>query len=76
MAAGMILTAQAEERAWYISVPKTSATSVTNEGLAVFSGDQNTPFNIWNPRTGEVKEIGGISAGQGIGGCAAFSLDG
>lgn len=76
MAAGMILTAQAEERAWYISEPKTSATSVTNEGLAVFAGEQNTPFNIWNPRTGEVKEIGGISAGQGIGGCAAFSLDG
>ena len=50
--------------------------SVTNEGVAVGTPFQNNPYYLWNPEEGSVTEIGGISAGQGIGGVARFTDDG
>ena len=35
----------------------------------------NTPYNIWNPRTGEMKEIGGVGPGNNVGGAGRFSDD-
>lgn len=49
---------------------------VTNEGVAVGTPFQNNPYYLWNPEEGSVTEIGGISAGQGIGGVARFTDDG
>lgn len=50
--------------------------SVTNEGLVVGTTGQMSPFYLWNPQTQEMQEIGGISAGNGIGGNPRFSHDG
>lgn len=49
--------------------------SVSNEGTAVGSDIPNSPFFIWNPKDNSYTEIGGISAGDGIGGTANFSTD-
>lgn len=50
---------------------------VTNEGLVVGAPTAwNSPYYLWNPGTGELTEIGGVSAGEGIGGVARFTDDG
>ena len=51
-------------------------TGVTNEGIVVGNKDQNTPYFLWDPQTQELTEIGGIGAGNGIGGVGQFSDDG
>lgn len=56
--------------------PIPNVTSVTNEGIAVGYNDQNQPFYIWDAVNDTQKLIGGISAGQGIGGVPRFSADG
>lgn len=56
--------------------PLPNVTSVTNEGVAVGYNDQNCPFYIWDAVNNTQKLIGGISAGQGIGGIPRFSEDG
>ena len=60
----------------YISGETFYPTSVTNDGLVVGSQGQNTPFYIWNPFTNEFTYIGGMSAGNGVGGNPRFSADG
>ncbi len=56
--------------------PIPSVTSVTNEGVAVGCNDQCQPFYIWDAVNNTQKLIGGISAGQGVGGVPRFSGDG
>lgn len=56
--------------------PIPNVTSVTNEGVAVGYDDQNCPFYIWDAVNDTQKFIGGISAGQGVGGVPRFSGDG
>ncbi|MGN0237081.1 MAG: T9SS type A sorting domain-containing protein [Lepagella sp.] len=62
----------------YVSeeMPLPNFASVTNEGVAVGYQDQNCPFYTWDPYTNEYVNIGGISAGQGVGGNPHFSGDG
>lgn len=52
--------------------PIPNVTSVTNEGVAVGYNDQNCPFYIWDAVNDTQKLIGGISAGQGVGGVPRF----
>ena len=64
-----------QQRFW--TVAGYTAYSVNNDGQAVVSSfNWNEPYNIWTPETGEVKEIGGVSAGNNVGGIGAFSEDG
>lgn len=56
--------------------PLPNLTSVTNEGVAVGYNDQNCPFYIWDAVNGTMKLIGGISAGQGVGGNPHFPDNG
>ncbi len=51
-------------------------TGVSNEGLGVGYQDLARPYHLWNPKTDELKEIGGISSGDNHGGMARFSADG
>lgn len=60
----------------YMTSHTASFTGVSNDGIAVGSTDQNTPYFLWNPFTGESTPIGGISAGNGLGGTARISDDG
>ena len=52
------------------------ATGVSNDGIAVGEMGENTPYYIWDTKSGGIKQIGGISAGNGIGGWATISADG
>lgn len=52
--------------------PIPNVTSVTNEGVAVGYNDQNQPFYTWDAVNDTQKLIGGISAGQGVGGVPRF----
>lgn len=52
--------------------PIPNVTSVTNEGVAVGYNDQNQPFYIWDAVNDTQTLIGGISAGQGVGGVPRF----
>lgn len=56
--------------------PIPNVTSVTNEGVAVGYNDQNQPFFIWDAVNNTQRLIGGISAGQGVGGVPRFSESG
>lgn len=56
--------------------PIPNVTSVTNEGVAVGYNDQNQPFFIWDAINDTQKRIGGISAGQGVGGVPRFDASG
>lgn len=60
----------------YITPTQFSMNDVTNEGIAVGSHDQNYKFQLWNPFTDEFTTVGGISAGNGIGGVARVTADG
>ena len=61
----------------YISETPLSTSNVTNEGVAVgFDGNFNTPFYLWDAINNTTKLIGGVSAGNGVGGDARFSGDG
>ena len=64
-----------------ISYVVTTGHDVSNEGLVVgpttqSENDMNAPYGIWNPDDGSERIIGGISAGNGIGGVARFLHDG
>ena len=61
----------------YITTDLYGLYGVTNEGVAVGSPqDYNKPFYLWNVKTDDIVEIGGVSAGQGVGGKPRFSEDG
>lgn len=69
-------TVSAQQNGTWVSEDQYTATSVTNEGIAVVSGDQNSPRYLWNPYTDEYTYIGGISGGNGVGGLGRISEDG
>lgn len=64
----------------YITDIRFDPNGVNNDGLVVGSQDQNQPILLWDAKKGgdesAFTNIGGISAGQGIGGVARFSGDG
>lgn len=73
-----VVWAQNEEtgqRAWFTE-SQYSSSSVNNDGEAIIFKDQNEPYEIWNPHTGDINLIGGISAGNNVGGLGRFSDDG
>lgn len=53
-----------------------SPTGVSDEGIVAGSFGQTQPYYLWNPANGELREIGGVSAGNGVGGSVKFSADG
>ena len=64
-----------QQRFW--TVGGYTAYSVTNEGQAVVSSfNWNTPYFIWDSQTGDLKEIGGVTAGNNVGGVGRFTEDG
>ena len=64
-----------EDRVWFTD-REYSTTGVTNEGMAVMFETWNTPYELWNPRTGEQTVIGGVGPGNNVGGAGRFSDDG
>lgn len=60
----------------YVTPKQATFTGVSNEGIAIGSADQNEPFILWNPVTGETTGVGGISSGNGIGGVGRITADG
>ena len=36
-------------------------TGVSNDGFVVGYYDQSSPYSLWNPESGEMTEIGGVS---------------
>lgn len=71
-----LMTANLMSAQVYITDIKFDANGVNNDGLVVGSQDQNQPILLWNPFDNTYTNIGGISAGNGIGGVARFSGDG
>lgn len=55
---------------------KFSTQGVTNEGLVVGTTDQMSSYYLWNPDEGDMFMIGGVSAGNGIGGVPASPMTG
>lgn len=50
---------------------------VTNDGVVVMGGEGwNGPFYLWTPEEDDIFMIGGVTAGNGIGGVARFTDDG
>ena len=56
------------ERSWFTERQYFS-TSVNNEGEALVHSDQCQPIEIWNPRTNDYKQIGGVGIGRHEGCC-------
>ncbi len=75
IAIGLLMTCAVSAQL-YITNETLNFNSVTNDGIAVGSPGQNQPFYLWNPFSGEYTLIGGVSAGNGVGGVARFSDDG
>lgn len=71
-----IMAANTSWAQFYATSVKFDPTGVSDEGLSVGASDQNQPFYIWNPFQNTFKYIGGVSAGNGVGGVASFSHDG
>lgn len=63
------------KKAWFTETQYYSS-GVNNEGQAIVFVDQGKPYEIWTPTTGDIKTIGGISAGNGVGGLGRYSDDG
>jgi len=51
-------------------------TGVSNDGMVVGYYGQASSYFLWNTESDDMKEIGGISAGNGFGGMMQFSADG
>ena len=49
---------------------------MNNEGQAIIFSAQCMPYEIWTPKTGKIETIGGMSAGNGVGGLGRYSDDG
>lgn len=60
------------KKAWFTETQYYSS-GVNNEGQAIVFVDQGKPYEIWTPTTGDIKTIGGISAGNGVGGLGRYS---
>ncbi|MGI6223395.1 MAG: T9SS type A sorting domain-containing protein [Prevotella sp.] len=75
IALGLLATGSMQAQL-YITDNAFDPTSVTNDGKAVGASNQNQPFYIWDAINNTYTLIGGISAGNGVGGNAHFSDDG
>jgi hypothetical protein len=51
-------------------------TGVSDVGLVAGYSAQAGPYQIWNPDSGILTDIGGVAPGQGVGGQARFSAGG
>lgn len=76
MALAAMAVSSATAQVWTLRNKNFTVTGVSNEGVGVGYEDLGQPYKIWNPVTQEYREIGGISAGYGIGGSARWSADG
>lgn len=54
----------------YVTESQFFSTGVNNDGEVLIMNNICSPYNIWKPKSniGDITEIGGISAGNGIGG--------
>lgn len=61
----------------YVTESQFFANGVNNNGEVLIYSNQCTPYNIWRPknRIDDITEIGGISAGNGIGGAPKWTED-
>ena len=53
-----------------------NATGVSNEGVVVGHIGENSPYYLWDTRSGSFQKIGGISTGNNVGGWGSISADG
>jgi hypothetical protein len=53
-----------------------SPTGVSDQGLVAGYTAQAGPYQIWNPDSATIVDIGGVAPGQGVGGQARFSAGG
>lgn len=53
-----------------------SATGVSDEGVVVGHIGENSPYYLWDSRSGSFQKIGGLSAGNNVGGWGSISADG
>lgn len=63
------------KKAWFTETEYYSS-GVNNEGQAIIFSAQCMPYEIWTPKTGKIETIGGMSAGNGVGGLGRYSDDG
>ena len=73
--AGMLISSSLAAQV-YLRNDGLQATGVTNDGTAVGLYGENGYYYLWNPQKNQVKNIGGITAGNGLGGFATISADG
>lgn len=69
-------SSDSQEKSFWATDTQFASWSVNNEGQAIISNNWNDPFNIWTPQTGNIQLIGGVSAGNNVGGEAHFTDDG
>lgn len=75
--AASLLSGSAGARAQIVFTPGSFfPTGVTNEGVVVGSSEAFKPLQLWIPNDGSFQQIGGVSAGNGVGGTARFIGDG
>lgn len=62
----------------YVTEGQFFSTGVNNDGEVLIMENQCSPYNIWKPKNdiNDITEIGGVSAGNGIGGEAKWTEDG
>lgn len=62
----------------YVTESQFFSTGVNNDGEVLIMNNRCSPYNIWKPKNdiGDITEIGGISAGNGIGGEGKWTDDG
>lgn len=53
-----------------------NATGVSDEGVVVGHIGENSPYYLWDTRSGSFQKIGGLSAGNNVGGWGSISADG
>lgn len=53
-----------------------AATGVSDEGVVVGHIGENSPYYLWDTRSGSFQKIGGLSAGNNVGGWGSISADG
>lgn len=63
------------KKAWFTETQYVPS-SVNNNGEAIIYDNQSAPYEIWNPITDKRTVIGGVAAGNGVGGLGRFSEDG
>lgn len=74
---GLAVASQATAQV-YVTESQFFSEGVNDNGEVLISGNICSPYNIWRPKNNisDITEIGGISAGNGIGGDAKWTDDG